>query len=1189
MDIRKNSPSRDSKLRQKAEEQLNQQKLETKSRDSDADMLKLVHELEVHQIELEMQNEELILATNKAREVTEKYEELYDLAPIGYFTLSHQGKILELNLCGAQMLGKDRVHLINNQFVFFVKEDSRSVFATFLEEIFQGKSQVNCDLPLLSTNNNRMHVRLTGTLSLNNEQCLAVATDITELKHFEEKNLLALERFKSLVDVSLTGIWATDQFGNNTYASPRWSEITGISADNAIGDGWSFGLHPDDRENVFLDWKQASLHNKPYSSYFRFIRPDGEVVWVLCQANAVRNNDGKIIEWIGIITDITELRLLENAFRENEERLRLALKATNDVVWDWDIVNDKQQWNEAGTKVFGWTEIVENTVDGACWIDRIHPDDRLRVDKGFYAAVKNISGNNWQDEYRFRKADGTYAEVLDRGYILRDDQGNAIRMIGAMMDITERRKVEGELRINRDLLNASERLSKSGGWAYNTDSDTMYWTEETYRIHDITPGEIERGSAVHIKLSSVCYRPEDRQVIMAAFQRCLEKGQPYDFEFPFTSVKGRQKWIRTSAQPVFENDKIISIIGNIVDITESKQAEEALRKSNNRLASAIEAMLDSFLVFAAERNEEGEIIDFIFVEMNANAEKMLQISSNQLIGKRMCEELPINRTNGFFEKYMNVVESGIPLEEEFYLPTTHVPAAWYFHQVVRCNDGIAISHRDITERKQIENNLKENELFAHTIANTTPALLYLYDFEQKKNIWSNELHKHFFEEINTGASGLDFKDIVQLIHPDDLGSGIHFYNELQDTDGVSRFNTELRIKWNDNWKWMRHFVTVFKANEDGKPLQILGALFDIDDQKKTEHNLLVAKEKAEESEDKFRQITESIGEVFWLNNADNSEVIYVSPSYEKVWGHTCQSLYDKPNSFIDAVLEEDKPAVFAEYEKYINGKGFDLEYRIIKPDSSIRWIKAHSFPVKNDAGNVIRHAGIAEDVTQRKLAEIEIEKSKELLSDLNIRLESARENERAVISRDIHDQLGQSLTALKIDLVTLQAKMKTESQEGEAMGGMIKMVNSISRDVQRISSELRPLMLDDLGLSATLEWYCEEFAYRTGLKVELDIEASQSNCINRDLALYRVAQESLTNIIRHANAGVVKVSLCEINNNIVLSIHDNGIGIPPEKLESHKSLGLMGMSERLKQYDGKLEIQSSGNIGTIIKASIPIK
>jgi len=239
-------------------------------------------------------------------------------------------------------------------------------------------------------------------------------------------------------------------------------------------------------------------------------------------------------------------------------------------------------------------------------------------------------------------------------------------------------------------------------------------------------------------------------------------------------------------------------------------------------------------------------------------------------------------------------------------------------------------------------------------------------------------------------------------------------------------------------------------------------------------------------------------------------------------------------------------------------------------------------------GKTTRIIGNITDITERKMVEIEIEKSKELLTNLNIRMESVRENERADISREIHDQLGQSLTALKIDLMSLRAKMKTESTEDTVLGGMIKMVNSISRDVQRISSELRPLMLDDLGLAVTLEWYCEEFAGRTGLKVDLDIEDIQSENIDKDLALYRVAQESLTNIIRHARAGMVQVSLHIINDNLVLTIHDDGIGISKDKIESYKSLGLLGMSERVKQYEGKLEIMAPDKNGTIIRASIPI-
>ena len=225
-----------------------------------------------------------------------------------------------MNLCAAKMLGKARSLLINSRFDSHLEVDSRFVFKKFLEEVFQSKSNIICDVILSNSGDNTMHLHLTGIISETHEQCHVTATDITELK------------------------------------------------------------------------------------------------------------------------------LVGSALSQNEERLRLALKATNDVVWDWDILNDTQRWNEAGTKVFGWTEIVKNTVSAAWWIERVHPDDRQRVEKGFYAVVKNNTVEKWQDEYRFRKADGSYAEVLDRGYILRNDQGSAIRMIGAMLDITEQKNTGKELR-----------------------------------------------------------------------------------------------------------------------------------------------------------------------------------------------------------------------------------------------------------------------------------------------------------------------------------------------------------------------------------------------------------------------------------------------------------------------------------------------------------------------------------------------------------------------------------------------------------------------------------------------------------------------------------------------------------------------------------------------------------------------
>ncbi len=144
--------------------------------------------------------------------------------------------------------------------------------------------------------------------------------------------------------------------------------------------------------------------------------------------------------------DIEDCKRVETELRAMVERYRFANKAANDVIWDWDIIRNEQQWNEAGTAVFGWTEIVERPVSAEWWVERLHPDDRERVHESFFAVVDSPELEVWHDEYRFLKADGAYADVMDRGYVLRDEQGKAIRMIGAMQNITERKEIEEHLR-----------------------------------------------------------------------------------------------------------------------------------------------------------------------------------------------------------------------------------------------------------------------------------------------------------------------------------------------------------------------------------------------------------------------------------------------------------------------------------------------------------------------------------------------------------------------------------------------------------------------------------------------------------------------------------------------------------------------------------------------------------------------
>lgn len=166
-------------LRKKAEELLNKRQSKPGSQPSAADGLKLIHELEVHQIELEMQNEELILSKSAAIDSAERYTELYDFSPVGYFTLSREGKILELNLYGSQMLGKERANLTNNYFGSFVSVDTRLIFDHFLSRVFDSRIKESCEVSLINNPNTAKHAQLTGMISENEEQCLVNAMDIT--------------------------------------------------------------------------------------------------------------------------------------------------------------------------------------------------------------------------------------------------------------------------------------------------------------------------------------------------------------------------------------------------------------------------------------------------------------------------------------------------------------------------------------------------------------------------------------------------------------------------------------------------------------------------------------------------------------------------------------------------------------------------------------------------------------------------------------------------------------------------------------------------------------------------------------------------------------------------------------------------------------------------------------------------
>jgi signal transduction histidine kinase len=209
------------------------------------------------------------------------------------------------------------------------------------------------------------------------------------------------------------------------------------------------------------------------------------------------------------------------------------------------------------------------------------------------------------------------------------------------------------------------------------------------------------------------------------------------------------------------------------------------------------------------------------------------------------------------------------------------------------------------------------------------------------------------------------------------------------------------------------------------------------------------------------------------------------------------------------------------------------------------------------------------------------------LQQLSQYIEQVRENERIAISRELHDDLGQSLTAVKIDLGIIKQKI-TDNEIILRINKVTTLVGDTIKTVQRITSQLRPDIIDDLGLEAAIDWYANEFAQRMGIKVFLDMDSSIELSPDASLIVFRIMQESLTNVARHSKATRVDIVLSKSEENILLSITDNGIGISEKQRNAKDSFGLISMKERSASLHGTFDISNSNGSGTVIKLWIPL-
>lgn len=330
-------------------------------------------------------------------------------------------------------------------------------------------------------------------------------------------------------------------------------------------------------------------------------------------------------------------------------------------------------------------------------------------------------------------------------------------------------------------------------------------------------------------------------------------------------------------------------------------------------------------------------------------------------------------------------------------------------------------------------------------------------------------------------------------------------------------------------------------------------------------------------------------------NPDESVKIW-NPAAERIFGWTKKEIVGKKLPVFlnrtkeDLEIKENWDKGFASPKTLQQIRLDDtMETRRKRKDGSLIDVSISMAPLFDFDGNLNGTMAIIADITEHKRAEKQLRDSEKLLRALSMRLQSLQEEERAKIAREVHDEFGQALTALKIDLSWLNQRLaKEQTQLSNKIEKMSQLIDATIQTVRRISTQLRPTILDDLGLVAAVEWALREFQSRTEIECNLVIEPEnisvESGCAT---AVFRVLQEALTNVARHADATKVDVTLKFVQGELSLEVKDDGKGIAEQEVNNSNSLGLIGIKERVVAWGGKVNIEGKPNQGTTLNVKIP--
>jgi len=656
----------------------------------------------------------------------------------------------------------------------------------------------------------------------------AVSRDLTERKDAEEALRRSEERFRSLVRNAPDVITVLDADNIVHYDSPAIERVLGYEPGERLGTSGLDYIHPEDLERVTEAF--TDLLDKPgvdASLEYRMRHTDGS--WRHVEARRTNLLDDPAVEGIVVnYRDVTTRKEFEEALRVSERRLRTVIEQSplsiHILTPEGRSLMTNVAWEET------WNLGAAETSKGSS----VFEDDQLRaagltpyVGESISSGEALITPPLMHDPAQSGR-EGAARWLRGCVYPVRGEDGRILEVTLMVEDITERKKGEEALRQSEERYRAVIEQTIEG--IYLGDADTKRVVESNAAFQRMLGYTADELRGMHI-YEVVAHERDD---IDAVFQNTLDEGRGFIGERQYRRKDDSVVHVETSATVISYGDRRV-LCTVVRDITERKQAEEALRQSEERYRAAEEGSLDAFFLLRSVRDDLGNITDFTFVDINSRAEELISMPKERVIGQKLCELLPINRTGGFLEKYARVVETREALQEEFSISTPEIKASWLYHQVVPVGDGVAITSRDITERKEAETRLREAETRYRTLTEQIPAVTYIkgvgdaphYSYISPQ---MEEMLGYTPEECTADADHW-----TKILHPDDRERVLAECERVGQTGEV--FKMEYRQFAKDGREvWVRDEAVLLR-DEEGSPLYWQGILTDITERKNLEQRL----------------------------------------------------------------------------------------------------------------------------------------------------------------------------------------------------------------------------------------------------------------------------------------------------------------------------------------------------------------